>query len=36
MAGLLIYTAAGDSEGTMGGLVRMARPDNLRQARGAP
>lgn len=30
MAGLLIYTAAGDSEGTMGGLVRMAKPDNLR------
>ena len=30
MAGLLIYTAAGDSEGTMGGLVRMARPDNVR------
>lgn len=30
MAGLLIYTAAGDSEGTMGGLVRMARIDNLR------
>ncbi|WP_369046793.1 DrmB family protein [Sinomonas sp. P10A9] len=30
MAGLLIYTAAGDSEGTMGGLVRMARPDSLR------
>lgn len=30
MAGLLIYTAAGDSEGTMGGLVRMARHDNLR------
>jgi len=30
MAGLLIYTAAGDSEGTMGGLVRMARPQNLR------
>ncbi len=29
MAGLLIYTAAGDSEGTMGGLVRMARPDSL-------
>jgi hypothetical protein len=29
MAGLLIYTAAGDSEGTMGGLVRMARPGNL-------
>jgi hypothetical protein len=30
MAGLLIYTAAGDSEGTMGGLVRMARPNSLR------
>jgi Domain of unknown function (DUF1998) len=30
MAGLLIYTAAGDSEGTMGGLVRMARKDHLR------
>jgi hypothetical protein len=30
MAGFLLYTAAGDSEGTMGGLVRMARPDNLR------
>ncbi|NNH75581.1 DUF1998 domain-containing protein [Nocardia uniformis] len=29
MAGLLIYTAAGDSEGTMGGLVRMARPESL-------
>ena len=29
MAGLLIYTAAGDSEGTMGGLVRMSRPDRL-------
>jgi hypothetical protein len=31
MAGVLIYTAAGDSEGTMGGLVRMARKDYLRQ-----
>jgi hypothetical protein len=31
MAGLLVYTAAGDSEGTMGGLVRMARPERLRQ-----
>ncbi len=30
MAGLLIYTAAGDSEGTMGGLVRMARTERLR------
>lgn len=29
MAGLLVYTAAGDSEGTMGGLVRMGKPDNL-------
>ena len=29
MAAVLIYTAAGDSEGTMGGLVRMARPENL-------
>lgn len=30
MSGLLLYTAAGDSEGTMGGLVRMAQPANLR------
>jgi Domain of unknown function (DUF1998) len=29
MAGLLIYTAAGDSEGTMGGLVRMGRPEHF-------
>ncbi len=29
MAGILIYTAAGDAEGTMGGLVRMGRPGNL-------
>ncbi|BDR52213.1 hypothetical protein KIM372_01200 [Bombiscardovia nodaiensis] len=29
MAGLLIYTAAGDSEGTLGGLVRMAEPKRL-------
>ncbi|MFC5061129.1 DrmB family protein [Actinomycetospora atypica] len=29
MAGVLIYTAAGDSEGTMGGLVRMGRPENF-------
>lgn len=29
MAGLLIYTAAGDSEGTMGGLVRMSSPSNI-------
>jgi len=26
MTGILIYTAAGDSEGTMGGLVRMGNP----------
>jgi len=31
MAGILIYTAAGDSEGTMGGLVRMGRPKRLEQ-----
>jgi hypothetical protein len=30
MSGVLLYTAAGDSEGTMGGLVRMSRPENLR------
>ena len=29
MAGLLIYTAAGDAEGTLGGLVRMGKPGNL-------
>lgn len=29
MSGVLIYTAAGDSEGTMGGLVRMGEPDRL-------
>jgi len=29
MAGILIYTAAGDSEGTMGGLVRMGKPNNF-------
>ena len=29
MAGLLIYTAAGDSEGTLGGLVRLGRPGLL-------
>jgi len=27
MSGILIYTAAGDAEGTMGGLVRMGKPD---------
>ena len=29
MAGLLIYTAAGDAEGTLGGLVRMGQPGYL-------
>jgi Domain of unknown function (DUF1998) len=29
MAALLIYTAAGDSEGTMGGLVRMGKPEHF-------
>lgn len=29
MAALLIYTAAGDSDGTMGGLVRMGKPEYL-------
>jgi hypothetical protein len=31
MAGVLIYTAAPDSEGTLGGLVRMGRPEYLEQ-----
>lgn len=29
MAGILIYTASGDSEGTMGGLVRQGRADTF-------
>ncbi|MFE8597104.1 DrmB family protein [Archangium violaceum] len=29
MAGLLLYTAAADSEGTLGGLVRLGRPEHL-------
>lgn len=29
MCGLFIYTACGDSEGTLGGLVRQGRPDRL-------
>lgn len=32
MAGLLVYTAAGDAEGTMGGLVRMGKPRYLEPA----
>lgn len=31
-AGVLIYTAAGDSEGTLGGLVRQGEPPNLADA----
>lgn len=29
MAGILIYTASADSEGSLGGLVEMSRPDHL-------
>lgn len=29
MAGIFIYTASGDSEGTLGGLVRQGRPDTF-------
>ena len=29
MAGVLVYTAAGDAEGTLGGLVRMGKPGRL-------
>lgn len=29
MAALMIYTAAGDADGTLGGLVRLGRPDRL-------
>jgi hypothetical protein len=29
MAGILIYTSSGDSEGTLGGLVRQATPETL-------
>jgi hypothetical protein len=31
MSGLLIYTASGDSEGTLGGLVRMGKSGFLEQ-----
>ncbi|NJK82355.1 MAG: DUF1998 domain-containing protein, partial [Chloroflexaceae bacterium] len=31
MAGVLIYTAAPDSEGTLGGLVSLGEPDHLRR-----
>ena len=38
MTGVLIYTSAGDSEGTMGGLVRMGLPSLLERtvARAQP
>ncbi len=29
MAGLMLYTAAPDSEGTLGGLVELGKPENL-------
>jgi hypothetical protein len=29
MTGVLIYTASGDSEGSLGGLVRQGQPGNL-------
>jgi hypothetical protein len=29
MSGIFIYTSSGDSEGTLGGLVRQGRPDTL-------
>ena len=32
MQGVLIYTASGDSEGTLGGLVRQGEPNNMRVA----
>jgi hypothetical protein len=32
VSGVLIYTAAGDSDGTMGGLVRMGKPGRLDEA----
>lgn len=31
MGGILVYTAAGDTEGTMGGLVRMGEAERLQQ-----
>ena len=34
MAGLLLYTAAADSEGTLGGLVALGEPDRLGQLIG--
>ncbi len=34
MHGVLIYTASGDSEGTLGGLVRQGEPDRLKAIMG--
>lgn len=31
MAGILLYTAAADSDGTLGGLVELGKPENLRR-----
>lgn len=31
MSGILIYTASGDSDGTLGGLVRLGKPSSLEQ-----
>lgn len=35
MAGILLYTAAPDSEGTLGGLVRLGEPEQLERILGA-
>ena len=32
MQGVLIYTASGDSEGSLGGLVREGEPKNIKRA----
>ena len=32
MAGILLYTAAGDADGTLGGLVELGRPGMLERA----
>jgi hypothetical protein len=35
MAGVLLYTSAPDSEGTLGGLVALAQPDEFSRILGA-
>ena len=35
MAGVLLYTAAPDSEGTLGGLVSLGQPEELRRHIGS-